>query len=104
FDTLPEAVKAHTQFKRPLKFIRTSLPNLPKFPSYSSCDRSFFRVATINKNIDEIISNEGWKSGRLRKMDEIQKNGNHVDSTNFTALPPSSPIEDRIVEYVRVKD
>jgi hypothetical protein len=104
FATLDEAIEANTKVNRPLKFIDTLDSKHPKFPSYSACKLSFFRVATIDKTVDGIINQDGWKSGWSRREDELKKNNLPITEDKFDALPKSSPMEDRIVEYVRVKN
>lgn len=103
FNTLQESVDANTKVKRPSKFIETGFKAIPQFPSFSDCKLSFFRVATIDKKIDGIISDEGWKSGWSRREDELKRNGQKISDDLFDGLPKSHPMEERVVEYVRVK-
>lgn len=103
FPTLSEAVQCKSAAKSPIKFIETDDKKYPKFPSYSHCKQSFFRVATINKEIDAIISKDGWKSGWVRREDELKSKGLAISPADFDALPPETSFEDRIIQYVRVK-
>lgn len=104
FGTLQEAIEARAKSAKPVKSIVTDDKETPSFPSYSKCEKSFFRVATINKAIDEKITNDGWKSGWARRMDEIKEKGQKPEDVSFDALPPTVPFEERIVQYVRVKN
>jgi len=104
FPTLKDAIDAQKLLHEPVKQIPTGNATYPEFPSYSACEKSFFRVATINETVDGIISNEGWKSGWVRRADELKRNGQPVDATSFDALPPTTSLADRVVEYVRVKN
>lgn len=61
-----------------------------QFPSFSSCPKTYFRVVTITKDVDKILMKDGWKSGWERG-----ESGN--------ALPPSSPLSERVIQYVGVK-
>lgn len=103
FATLQESIDANSKVKKPKKFIETGYKNIPQFPSYSDCKLSFFRVATIDKKIDGIISEEGWKSGWSRREDELKKNGQPIKDEFFDGLPKSHSMEERILEYVRIK-
>ena len=104
FPDLKEAIDAQVNFKTPVKHIETGDDQFPNFPSYSQCKKSFFRVATINPEVDQKITEEGWKSGWARKADILKKDGREMDSSLYDALPLSEPFEKRIIEYVRVKD
>ncbi len=101
---LQQAIKAQTTVRKPIKMISTGDKNFSQFPSYSSCPKSFFRVATINKSVDEIITKDGWKSGWQRRKEELKAQGKGEPPNSFDALPPTVPFEDRVIEYVRVKN
>lgn len=103
FPTLRAAIEAKAVAKKPVRTISTGDANYPEFPSYSRCEKTFFRVATINKTVDGIITEEGWKSGWVRREDELKKAGKALSSHLFDAYSPDVPIEDRIIQYVRVK-
>ena len=104
FPTLKMAVDAQVAFRRPVRFIQTEIEDVPRFPSFSRCERSFFRVATVNTTVDEIITERGWMSGWMRRSEELADKNVTGEDSGYDALPPSAPFEDRIVEYVRVKD
>lgn len=104
FPKLKDAIAAKAAVKAPVKMIETGDKAIPQFPSYSACDRSFFRVATIPRNVDQTIADEGWKSGWVRREDDLKKQGQPISDAEFDALPPTASFEDRIIEYVRVKD
>lgn len=89
--------------KKPNRVIKTSLESLPEFPSYSDCEKTFFRVATVPKKIDGLIVANGWESGWVRRQKEVMALKGSVSPSDFDALPPEAPIEERIIEYVRVK-
>ena len=102
FPTLNEAVAAQASIRQPLRSIPTGLTGLEQFPSFSRCERSFFRVATINATVDGIISRDGWKSGWVRRTEELAATGTPPGTESYDALPPTASMEDRIVQYVRV--
>lgn len=104
YPTLAEAVKAQTDIKKPVKMVATGDVKIPQFPSYSECPKSFFRVATVNQEVDKIISAEGWKSGWQRRKEQLKAQGKGEPPGSFDALPPTVSFEDRIVQYVRVKN
>lgn len=88
FSNIDEAVAAQKKFKKPVREFETMKKT--KFPSYSECEKTFFRVATTTYDIDKIITAKGWLSGYERG-----ESGN--------ALSPKTPIEDRVIQYVGVK-
>lgn len=104
FPNLKEALQAHTSLKKPNRMIQTGDKNFPQFPSFSECPKTFFRVATVNPKVDGFITADGWKSGWLRRKEELKAVGKGEPPGSFDALPPTAPFEDRIVEYVRVKN
>lgn len=104
FPTLREAIDAQAKYKKPLRYIKTGDKNFPEFPSYSQCDKSFFRVATVSQSVDKAISADGWKSGWMRREEELKASGKEKDKSQFDGLPPTASFEDRIIEYVRVKN
>lgn len=103
-ETLDKAIEAKTSQYKPIKMIPTGHPGIKEFPSYSACEKSFFRVATVPKKIDQFITQDGWKSGWIRRKEELEASGQDVVNSKFDALAPSTSFEDRIVQYVRVKD
>lgn len=104
FPSLKEAIAAHGKIKKPIRHIETGDKNFPQFPSYSQCPKSFFRVATVNPQVDGFITQDGWKSGWARRKEELKNLGKGEPSGSFDALSPAKPFEERIIEYVRVKD
>lgn len=104
FSDLPSALAAQVKARKPNRFIDTGNAAFPKFPSYSACAKTFFRVATIGGEVDKKISAEGWKSGWVRREEDLKRWGQSTAHSNFDALPPTAPIADRVVQYVRVKN
>ena len=98
FDTLKSAIAAQTALRTPEKMVKTGDEQVPEFPSFSKCEKSFFRVATVNDTIDSAITRDGWLSGWSRKENELVKSGEDVSEKKFKGLPPSQPFEDRIVQ------
>ena len=88
YSTLDEAVAAEKTLHKP-KHEFTTLDK-KNFPSYSDCERSFFRVVTVDVDREKTINTEGWKSGYDRG-----ESGN--------AMPPTVPFSERIIQYVGVK-
>lgn len=103
FPDLQAAVAAKLAARAPTKYIETGDKSMPRFPSYSSCTRTFFRVATIDKEVDQRISEEGWKSGWIRKEEQLNRLKLDPKAVHFEALDPNEPLEDRIIQYVRIK-
>ncbi len=110
---LKAALDFQTAQKPVEKTIATGDEQFPRFPSYSKCEKSFFRVATVSEAIDQLITQDGWKSGWVRREDELRRTGTtegeladsrQQDSPLFDALPLNHPFDDRIIEYVRVKN
>lgn len=104
FPNLKEALQAHSSLRKPNRLIETGDKNFPQFPSFSECPKTFFRVATVSPKIDGFITADGWKSGWLRRKEELKTAGKGEPPGSFDALPPTAPFEDRVVEYVRVKN
>lgn len=104
FPNIQEAISVQEKIKKTARYIATNDETTPQFPSFSACKPSFFRVATVDKEADKIISTEGWKSGWVRREEELEKAGKPVENNQFDALPKSASFEDRIVQYVGVKD
>lgn len=102
FANLPEAIAAKAAVKAPVKMLKVDGKDISNFPSYSSCPRPFFRVATIPKEVDASIEKLGWKSGWDRREAELKKSGQPSKSWTYDALPASEPFDERIIQYVRV--
>lgn len=88
FETLNQSVSAKLTITNPKKNLNTSKDI--KFPSFSNCAKPFFRVATIEKKIDRLISTNGWLSGDARGV-------------MGTGLSSEHPVEERIIQYVGIK-
>jgi len=104
YPSIQDGIKAKVVIREPKKYINTDDNGVQEFPSYSNCKKSFFRVATIDGKTDQLISNEGWKSGWVRRQDELKKADKIPSNIMFDAISPAEPIEDRIIQYVRVKN
>jgi hypothetical protein len=104
FKTLELAIETQVALRKPISFIETGFKGIPSFPSFSECDQTFFRVATVADKIDDIITNDGWKSGYIRRKEELEAQGKKPTPFSFDALPPTAPMEERIIEYVRIKN
>lgn len=88
YESIDEAVNAQRKLKKPVREFMTA--DKKKFPSYSKCEKTFFRVVTVNGDTDKSIKELGWKSGYDR-------------NEAGTGLPPSAPFAERIIQYVGIK-
>lgn len=105
FPNLQAAIEAKLLARAPVRMLTTGNPQVPSFPSYSQCERTFFRVAVVPAAIDRAISAQGWQSGWVRREQELRRQGQENPAPHlFDGLPPSAPMEDRIIQYVRVKN
>lgn len=102
--TLDGAIEENLKGRAPAKHIPTQHPKFSKFPSFSKCERSFFRTATISKDVDNTISDKGWMSGWQRKTESLKAAGLPVRDAEFDALPKTAQFEDRVIQYVRIKN
>jgi hypothetical protein len=88
YNTVAEAIESKLKVIKAKREIATTKGI--EFPSYSLCSKTYFRVATVLREVDEIITNKGWLSGSARGL-------------SGTGLPIEADINERIIEYVGIK-